>query len=56
MKKATKDQVIKWYEAGLAIDEFAPLIPQYCKTEIEAVIKSYKEEKEWERLMNGSRC
>lgn len=56
MKKATKAQVIKWYEAGLAIDEFAPLIPQYCKAEIEAVIKSYKEEKEWERLTNGSRC
>lgn len=56
MKKAAKDQVIKWYEAGLAIDEFAPLIPQYCRAEIEAVIKDYKEEREWERLMNGSRC
>lgn len=55
MKKATKDQVIKWYEAGLTVDEFAPLIPQYCRQEIEAVIKGYKEEKEWARIMNGLR-
>lgn len=55
MKKATKDQIIKWYEAGLTIDEFAPLIPQCCKAEIEAVIKQHKEEEEWHRLMNGSR-
>lgn len=55
MRKTTKDQVIKWYENGLTVDEFAPLIPQYCKPEIEAVIKQYKKEKEWHRLMNGSR-
>lgn len=55
MRKATKDQVIKWYKAGLTVDEFASLIPQYCRPEIEAVIKQYKEEKEWRRLMNGSR-
>lgn len=55
MKKATKDQVIKWYEAGLTVDEFAPLIPQYCKPEIEAVIKEHKKEKEWKRLTGASR-
>lgn len=55
MKKATKTQVIKWYEAGLTIDEFAPLIPQYCRQEIEAVIKEYRKEKEWKRLTGGSR-
>lgn len=55
MKKASKDQIIKWYEAGLTIDEFAPLIPQYCRQEIEAVIKKYTEKKKWDRLMSGSR-
>lgn len=55
MKKATKDQIIKWYEAGLTVDEFATLIPQYCRQEIEAVIKDYRKEKEWHRLTNGSR-
>lgn len=55
MRKATKDQIIKWYENGLTVDEFAPLIPQYGRPEIEAVIKQYKKEKEWRRLTNGSR-
>ena len=50
MKKASKTQIIKWYEDGLAVDEFAPLIPQYCRQEIEAAIKEYREEKEWKRL------
>lgn len=54
MKKATKTQIIKWYEDGLSIDEFAPLIPQYCRQEIEAVIKEHKEELAWTRLMHGS--
>lgn len=55
MKKTTEDQVVKWYEDGLTIDEFSPLIPQYNRLEIEAVIKRYKEKKRWERLMAGSR-
>lgn len=55
MKRTTKNQVIKWYEAGLTVDEFAPLVPQCCRQEIEAVIKEYKEEKRWERLIRGSR-
>nr|UVN11181.1 MAG: hypothetical protein [Bacteriophage sp.] len=50
MKKATKDQIIKWYEAGLTVDESAPLTPQCCKQEIEAVIKEHRKEKEWKRL------
>lgn len=50
MKKATKDQIIKWYNDGLTVDEFAPLIPQCCKQEIEAVIKEYRKKKEWKRL------
>lgn len=56
MKKATKIQIVKWYEAGLTVDEFAPIIPQYCRQEIEAVIKEYKEKKRWELLTSGSRC
>lgn len=55
MKKATKTQIIKWYEAGLTVDEFAPLIPQYCRQEIESVIKEYRKEKEWKRLTTGLR-
>lgn len=55
MKRTTKNQVIKWYEAGLTVDEFAPLIPQCCRQEIEAVIKEYRKEKEWKRLTGGSR-
>lgn len=55
MKKATKTQIIKWYEDGLAVDEFAPLIPQYRKPEIEAVIKQYRKEKEWTRLVTSAR-
>ena len=50
MKKASKDQIIKWYEGGLTVDEFAPLIPQYCRQEIEAVIKEHRKEQEWKRL------
>lgn len=50
MKKATKGQIIKWHEAGLTIDELAPLIPQYCRQEIEAVIKEHRKEQEWKRL------
>lgn len=55
MRKSVKDQIIKWYEDGLTVDEFAPLIPQYCKPEIEAVIKEYRKEKEWTRLLTSSR-
>ena len=55
MKKATKTQIIKWYEDGLAVDEFAPLIPQYCRQEIEAVIKQYEEDKACTRILASSR-
>lgn len=55
MKKATKIQIIKWYEAGITVDEFAPLIPQCCGPEIEAVIKQYEKDKAWERIMTSSR-
>lgn len=54
MKKAMKTQIIKWYEDGLSVDEFAPLIPQYCRQEIEAVINEYRKEREWARLVTSS--
>lgn len=47
MKKASEDQIIKWYKDGLTVDEIAPIIPQYCKPEIEAVIKEYRRREEW---------
>lgn len=55
MKKSVKDQIIKWYEDGLTVNEFAPLIPQCCKPEIEAVIKEYRKEREWARLVTSLR-
>lgn len=55
MKKATKNQIIKWYEDGLTIDEMAPIIPQYSKPEIKAVVKEYRKKKEWARLVTSSR-
>ncbi len=50
MKKATENQIIKWYEDGLTINEFAPLIPQCCRQEIEAVIKNYEKGRAWARI------
>lgn len=55
MRKSLRDQIIKWHEAGLTVDEFAPIIPQCCKPEIEAVIKEYRKEREWARLVTSSR-
>lgn len=55
MRKSSKTQIIKWYETGLTIDEFAPLIPQYCRQEIEAVIKQHEKDKAWERIVTSSR-
>lgn len=55
MKKATKTQIIKWHEDGLTVDEFAPLIPQCCKPEIEAVIKQYEKDKAWARTVTSTR-
>lgn len=54
MKKATKNQIIRWHENGFAVDEFAPLVPQCCRQEIEAVIKGYEEAKRWKRLTGRS--
>lgn len=53
MRKSSKDQIVKWHEDGLSIDEFAPLVPQYCRQEIEAVIEQYEKDKAWARLIRG---
>lgn len=55
MKKSLRDQIIKWHNDGLAVDEFAPLIPQCCKPEIEAVIKQYEKDQAWARIVTSSR-
>nr|UVY59172.1 MAG: hypothetical protein [Bacteriophage sp.] len=55
MKKSTETQIIKWYEAGISVDEFAPLIPQHPKPEIEAVIERYRKGKAWARLVTSPR-
>lgn len=53
MKAETKRQVIRWHMAGLTVDEIAPIIPQYCKDEIKAVISEHKQKVKLERLMSG---
>lgn len=55
MKKTLRDQIIKWHKAGLTVDEFAPLIPQCCRPEIEAVIKQYEKDKAWVQIITSSR-
>lgn len=53
MKAETRRQVIRWHMADLTINEIAPIIPQYSKDEIKAVIDEYEEKVRWERLMSG---
>lgn len=55
MRKASKDQIIKWYKDGLTVDEIAPIMPQYCKPEIESVIKEHRRMEEWARLTGTPR-
>lgn len=53
MKSGTREQVIRWHMSGLTVDEVAPIIPQYSKDEIKAVINEYEEKVRWERMMSG---
>nr|UVM80641.1 MAG: hypothetical protein [Bacteriophage sp.] len=55
MKKSLINQIIKWHEDGLTVDEVAPIIPQYSKPEIEAVIKQHEKDKAWARILASSR-
>lgn len=53
MKAETRKQIIKWHKDDLTVDEIAPIIPQYSKDEIKAVINEYEKKMKWERLTSG---
>lgn len=44
MKKILENMIIKWHQAGYALDEIAPLVPQVPKAEITAIIHQYDKE------------
>lgn len=41
VKKILEDMIIKWHQAGYALDEIAPLVP---KAEIAALIRQHDKE------------
>ena len=43
VKKTLMDMIIKWHQAGYALDEIAPLVPQVPKEEIKAIIQQHHE-------------
>lgn len=43
MKKTIADMIIKWHQAGYALDEITPLVPQVPKAEIAAIIHQHDE-------------
>lgn len=53
MKAETRKQIIRWHMADLTVDEIAPIIPQYSKDEIKAVINEHEKKVKWERLISG---
>ena len=44
IKKVLEDMIIKWHQAGYALDEIAPLVPQVPKAEIAAIIHQHDTE------------
>lgn len=44
VKKILEDMIIKWHQAGYALDEIAPLVPQVPKAEIAALIRRHDKE------------
>ena len=44
IKKVLEDMIIKWHQAGYALDEIAPLVPQVPKAEIAALIRQNDKE------------
>ena len=44
MKKVLENMIIKWHQAGYALDEIAPLVPQVPRAEIEAIISQHDKE------------
>lgn len=44
MKKILENMIIKWHQAGYALDEIAPLVPQVPKAEVAAIIQQHDKE------------
>ena len=44
IKKVLEEMIIKWHQAGYALDEIAPLVPQVPKAEIAAIIRQHDKE------------
>lgn len=44
MKKILEEMILKWHQAGYALDEIAPLVPQVPKAEVAAIIHQYDKE------------
>lgn len=44
MKKILANMIIKWHQAGYALDEIAPLMPQVPKAAIAAIIHQHDKE------------
>lgn len=44
MKKVLEEMILKWHQAGYALDEIAPLVPQVPKAEVAAIIHQYDKE------------
>ena len=44
VKKILEDMIIKWHQAGYALDEIAPLVPQVPKAAIAAIIRQHDKE------------
>ena len=44
VKKTLMDMIVKWHQAGYALDEIAPLVPQVPKAEVAAIIHQYDKE------------
>lgn len=44
VKKVLIDMIVKWHQAGYALDEIAPLVPQVPKAEVAAIIHQHDKE------------
>ena len=44
MEEIREDMISKWHQAGCALDEIAPLVPQVPKAEIAALIRQHDKE------------